>query len=364
SSPHSRPASISGYGKLRAPFSFPRSHPPQSMLPAARRRCLDPGPTRLSLLNAAAFPSDKPRPLLAGQFRIADWRRCLVFNSAKREQASVGARAARCSAAAQRSVRRFIAVLWLCLLCSSAVAAGQNVNFDIPPSSASDALGLFARQADVPLLFPYYVARAVDVNGLKGSYLVDDGIRLLLRDSCLSAVSSDSRRAALRDHYVYKWIAIVKNNDCYKTGKRSQTIAVLSVLGLGQVYAQEPTSGAPKARSALMEEVVVTARKRAVGEAVQDTPIAMTAYGAEQFKAVFADNLDDLGKLSPGVELKPSAQVGAQNFTIRGMGVSGTTPSDESAVGIFQDGIYWGSNYGALLDTFDVESIQILRGPQ
>lgn len=244
------------------------------------------------------------------------------------------------------------------------MAAGQNVNFDIPPSSASDALGLFARQADVPLLFPYYVARAVDVNGLKGSYSVDDGIRLLLRDSCLSAVSSDSRGAALRDHNENKGIAIVKNNHCYKTGKRSLTIAVLSVLGLGQVYAQEPASGAPKARSALMEEVVVTARKRAVGEAVQDTPIAMTAYGAEQFKAVFADNLDDLGKLSPGVELKPSAQVGAQNFTIRGMGVSGTTPSDESAVGIFQDGIYWGSNYGALLDTFDVESIQILRGPQ
>ncbi|MDB6060669.1 MAG: hypothetical protein JWM78_772 [Verrucomicrobiaceae bacterium] len=133
---------------------------------------------------------------------------------------------------------------------------------------------------------------------------------------------------------------------------------LLSVPALAQ--AQEPA----KPKSALMEEVVVTARKRAEGEAVQDTPIAMTAFGTEQFKAVFADNLDDLGKLSPGVELKPSAQVGAQNFTIRGMGVSGTTPSDESAVGIFQDGVYWGVNYGAMLDTFDIESVQILRGPQ
>ncbi len=114
----------------------------------------------------------------------------------------------------------------------------------------------------------------------------------------------------------------------------------------------------------LLETVLVSARKRATDEAVEDTPLAISAFGAAQLEAVFADNLDDIGKLAPSVGLKPTSQVGGQNFTIRGMGVSGTTASDEPAVGIIQDGVYWGSNYGAMLDTFDVESVEILRGPQ
>lgn len=121
---------------------------------------------------------------------------------------------------------------------------------------------------------------------------------------------------------------------------------------------------APQATSALMEEMVVTARKRAAGEIARDAPVSVTAYGTDQFEAVFATNVEEIGRLSPGVNLRPSSQVGAQNFTIRGMGVTGTTPSDEPAVGVVQDGIYWGVNAGALLDTFDIESIEILRGPQ
>jgi iron complex outermembrane receptor protein len=145
---------------------------------------------------------------------------------------------------------------------------------------------------------------------------------------------------------------------------RMSNLAVAVSLGISTtaLYAQEDAE--PQARSALMQEVVVTARKRAAGEAVQDTPIAMTAFGEEQFKAVFADDLQDLGRLAPNVELKSSSQVGVQNFHIRGMGVTGTTPSDQPAVGVFQNGVFWGMNYGSLLDQFDVQSVEILRGPQ
>ncbi|CAN5363940.1 TonB-dependent receptor [soil metagenome] len=90
----------------------------------------------------------------------------------------------------------------------------------------------------------------------------------------------------------------------------------------------------------------------------------MTAFSAAQYNAVFATELSDVGDLSPNVELKPSTIVGLQNFTIRGMGVSGSTPSDSPTVGVFQNGVFWGSNYGAMIDTFDIEAIEILRGPQ
>lgn len=110
--------------------------------------------------------------------------------------------------------------------------------------------------------------------------------------------------------------------------------------------------------------VMVTARKRAEGEILQQTPISATALDSELLVDTGFEDLVDIGKFAPNVSLQPSSQRGVQNFSIRGMGVSGSTPSDEPAVGILQDGVYWGTNYGAIGDMFDVESIEILRGPQ
>lgn len=125
----------------------------------------------------------------------------------------------------------------------------------------------------------------------------------------------------------------------------------------------EPVDQANAAESnALLEDIVVTARKRS--ESLQSTPVAVTAFGESQVKAVFAQHFEDLGRLSPGVRLQPAAMSGVQNFTIRGMGANSSTPSEEPAVGIIQDGVYLGVNYGANLDLFNIESVQILRGPQ
>jgi iron complex outermembrane receptor protein len=113
-----------------------------------------------------------------------------------------------------------------------------------------------------------------------------------------------------------------------------------------------------------LEDIVVTGRKRARAEDLQEVPLSVTALSSEQLQSAVALDLVDVGRLTPNASLQESSQRGIQNFAIRGMGISGSTPSDEPAVGIFQDGIYWGANYGALGDLFDVEGVEILRGPQ
>lgn len=113
-----------------------------------------------------------------------------------------------------------------------------------------------------------------------------------------------------------------------------------------------------------LDEIVVTGRKRARAEALQRVPVSITALSSIQLERSITHDLIDVGRLTPNAALQPSAQRGVQNFAIRGMGVSGSTPSDEPAVGIFQDGVYWGSNYGSLNELFDVEGVEILRGPQ
>ncbi|MCJ7592120.1 MAG: TonB-dependent receptor [Woeseiaceae bacterium] len=119
------------------------------------------------------------------------------------------------------------------------------------------------------------------------------------------------------------------------------------------------------AASAMLEEIVTTARKRSKAEAVQDVPIAISAFGAVQLDALFVKKLDDLSYLMPNVQLEAVGTFpGVQNFSIRGQGINSSIPSVDPTVGVFVDGVYMGTTYGVVIDTFDLESVEVLRGPQ
>jgi iron complex outermembrane receptor protein len=125
------------------------------------------------------------------------------------------------------------------------------------------------------------------------------------------------------------------------------------------VMAQQGAAGA------MLEEIVTVARKRSEAEAVQDVPVAVTAFGAEQLDALFVTKLDDLSHMMPNVQLEAVGTFpGVQNFSIRGQGINSSIPSVDPTVGVFVDGIYLGTTFGVVLDTFDLESIEVLRGPQ
>ncbi|WP_423141149.1 TonB-dependent receptor [Parablastomonas sp. CN1-191] len=113
-----------------------------------------------------------------------------------------------------------------------------------------------------------------------------------------------------------------------------------------------------------VEDIVVFGRKRSHAEELQSVPLSITALGPAQLQRSSVRDIVDVGRLTPNASLQSTSQRSVQNFSIRGTGVSGTSPSDEPAVGIFQDGVYWGSNYGALNELLDVEGVEILRGPQ
>ena len=124
-------------------------------------------------------------------------------------------------------------------------------------------------------------------------------------------------------------------------------------------FAQEGSAGA------LLEEIVTVARKRSEAEAVQDVPIAVSAFGAEQLDALFVTRIDDLGHLMPNVQLETIGTFpGVQSFSIRGQGINSSIPSVDPTVGVFYDGIYMGTTFGVVVDTFDLESVEVLRGPQ
>ena len=150
----------------------------------------------------------------------------------------------------------------------------------------------------------------------------------------------------------------------FKT-KMLLTASALTIGAFGVVPNALAQDEERSAIDVLTDEIVVTATKKAGGENVQDTNIAISAFGADQLEAFQVRNISDLSFKAPNVQLDEVGTVkGTANFSIRGLGVNSSIPSIDPAVGVFVDGVYLGVNTGVVFDTFDIDSVEVLRGPQ
>ncbi|MFL2829070.1 MAG: TonB-dependent receptor [Alphaproteobacteria bacterium] len=112
-----------------------------------------------------------------------------------------------------------------------------------------------------------------------------------------------------------------------------------------------------------VEEIIVTARKRS--ESIQDVPVAVSALSIEQVERGNIQRVQDLEKLVPNVEISDMAFAGgAMSAGIRGLTFDDLEKTFETTVGVVIDGVFAASNSGVDLDLFDLESVEILRGPQ
>lgn len=128
---------------------------------------------------------------------------------------------------------------------------------------------------------------------------------------------------------------------------------------------QKTTAQVQSAQQVLRDVITITATKRPGGVDVQDAPVAVTAYSGEQLEALQFQDLSSLSYLMPNVQLEDIGTApGIANFTIRGIGINSSIPSVDPTVGVFIDGVYQGINAGLVFDNFDLEGIEVLRGPQ
>lgn len=136
-------------------------------------------------------------------------------------------------------------------------------------------------------------------------------------------------------------------------------IAATSLGTLGSL----PIATLAQAQDSLIEEVVVTARKRE--ESLQNVPVAVTALSPSQIEQSGIQSVIDVAKLVPNVELHAVTQSGASlGASIRGMAFDDLEKSYEPTVGVSVDGVFMASNSGAVVDFFDIEGVEVLRGPQ
>jgi iron complex outermembrane receptor protein len=128
--------------------------------------------------------------------------------------------------------------------------------------------------------------------------------------------------------------------------------------------ADEATAGAAAdtaAEPADDTEIVVTAQKRA--ENVQDVPISMAAFSGETLEKDNVVNLEGLTKVVPNLSVAKGAQTSYVRLAIRGIGAASNT-TIEPSVAVFLDGTYVPRVGAAITSLLDMESVEVLRGPQ
>jgi len=130
-----------------------------------------------------------------------------------------------------------------------------------------------------------------------------------------------------------------------------------------QTAAEQAAAEAAEPTPEQSAEIVVTARRRA--EALQDVPIAVSAYSGAQLEREGAIDITDIGDTTPNTTLETSRGTNSTlTAFIRGVGQQDPVAGFEQGVGIYLDDVYLNRPQGAVLDIYDVERIEILRGPQ
>lgn len=110
-----------------------------------------------------------------------------------------------------------------------------------------------------------------------------------------------------------------------------------------------------------LEEVLVTAQKRETN--LQDTPISVAAFDAESLSKSNINGIGEIAQRAPGLAIG-ELSTGQPQIYIRGIGSNEEGPGGDASVVVYVDDVYMGRASGASMELFDLERVEVLRGPQ
>jgi iron complex outermembrane receptor protein len=122
------------------------------------------------------------------------------------------------------------------------------------------------------------------------------------------------------------------------------------------------TEGAETSSHKVLEELVVTARRRS--EPLQTTPVAISSFSADALARTGITDLRGVAGIAPNLSINPAKQSKSISSFVRGVGQDEDFFTFQPAVGFYLDDVYQGTLFGAAFDLLDIERIEVLRGPQ
>lgn len=151
-----------------------------------------------------------------------------------------------------------------------------------------------------------------------------------------------------------------------KTTLLLATTALISAFAALPAAAQDNRSSQSDRADAPEEgvgDILVTAQRRS--ESAQDVPIAISAFTGDQLREQGVSSTLDLGQLVPNLIAQSNTGLGSANaFYLRGLGNTEAIPTFDPPVGTYVDDIYLSRQNANNLNLFDVDRVEVLRGPQ
>lgn len=130
---------------------------------------------------------------------------------------------------------------------------------------------------------------------------------------------------------------------------------------IGAIASLAAASHSVQAEDFRLEEIVVTAQKREQSQ--QDVPIAITAVSAADIERIGATEVKDIQFSTPNLVVAGTNPV-QQSFGIRGVSDRGRNPGYDQRIGVYVDGVWVGKSAASNQSALDVQTMEILRGPQ
>lgn len=263
-----------------------------------------------------------------------------------------------------RFVGMFVPVILLLLLTAMTPAMSAESNrkifFDIPQQRADLALVEFAKQADVTFIFPYDEARQKMTNRLVGYYSRNEAIDILLKGTGLEPEFNSQGNVMVRSSS--KRTNGGKDMSAKNKGFIAGLLAALTAWG-GAVHAQDSSAaGTTQAQQGQqgLEQIIVTATRRA--ENIQDISANVSAFTGQDLLASNITNSIQLQQHTLGLVFSTNGVYG-QPY-VRGVGSDVINPGTDSPIATYEDGAYQTRPTASIVDFFDVNRVEMLKGPQ
>lgn len=242
-----------------------------------------------------------------------------------------------------------VAALTMMVAANSALA--QSRTFNLPAQSAVDAIPAFARQAGVQIIVPSAGLRGVRTPALVGTHDTRQGLQRLIAGTGLEVASDSGSTIVLRP---------ARAGAPARTSARSVAAQETPVRPRARRAAPPPSSEA-EPRAEALEDIVVTARR--MDERIIDVPVAVSAFTAQQLDDRKIEGGAELLRAVPNVNFSKD-NFTSYNFSIRGIGAKVQATTADPGVAISFNNTPLLRNRLFEQEYFDVQRLEVLRGPQ
>ena len=135
-----------------------------------------------------------------------------------------------------------------------------------------------------------------------------------------------------------------------------------ALSGVGMMLAPGAVHAQDEGAQGGLQEITVTATRRSTD--VQSTPLAITAVGGDEMRRAGISNPSDLTGIAPNLTVDQGFSAGQTHVSIRGLASTDFGLGSQSPIALYMDDVYQSFQYGLGTQIFDLDRIEVLRGPQ